>query len=83
MVRLGELQAASVHMSSKRMFEDADLVVVVDVLGDVRCLAVCMMCMYLTNESFVIEFLHVYMLCTHTRLVLPKVPHNMYLPLDL
>lgn len=29
MVRLGELQAASVHMSSKRMFEDADLVVVV------------------------------------------------------
>jgi hypothetical protein len=38
-----------VFMSSKRMFEDADLVVVVDVLGDVRCLAVCVqyeMCMY-------------------------------------
>ena len=27
--------------------------------------------------------MYVYMLCTHARLVLPKVPHNMYLPLDL
>ena len=54
MVRLGELQAASVHMSSKRMFED------------VRCLAVCMMCMYLTNESCDLSsYMYVHMLCTH------------------